>query len=95
MPIHSGCILIVDDDPSVLDALSAALDPPYEVVTARTGYAALAAAERQPPDLVLLDYLLPDVSGLVILRTLKRRFPRLAVILITGHGSEDVSVEAF
>jgi two-component system response regulator YesN len=95
MAATSGRILVVDDEPPVLEALSAALDPPYEVVTARTGHAALAAAERQSPDLALLDYLLPDVSGLVVLDALRRRFPCPAVILMTGHGSEDVSVAAF
>jgi YesN/AraC family two-component response regulator len=95
MAAESGRILIVDDDAPILEALSAALAPPFEVLTAGTGLAALEVAGRRLPDLVLLDYILPDVSGLAILHALKRYFPRLPVILMTGYGSEDVSVAAF
>ena len=90
--VASGRILIVDDDPSVVEALSTALDPFYEVFTAQSGSAALEAIVQQKPDLVLLDYLLPDVSGLTLLRNIKQLAPSLFVILMTGYGSEGVSV---
>jgi len=95
VPAASGRILIVDDDPLILEALSAALPPPCEVLRARTGSAAVELFGHQPLDLVLLDYVLPDVSGLTILRAIKQVFPQVLVILITGFGSEDVAVEAF
>jgi YesN/AraC family two-component response regulator len=85
----------VDEDPLVLEALSAALAPPYEVLRARTGLAAFELFWHQPLDLVLLDYVLPDVSGLAVLRALKQFFPWVPVVLMTGFGSEDVAVEAF
>lgn len=91
----AGRILIVDDDPSLVEALRAALGPYYEILTSNTGLDALELIARQPLDLVLLDYLLPDVSGLTILRTIKKLFPSVLVILITAFGSEDVSVESF
>ncbi len=91
----SGRILIVDDDPPVLEALSAALHPPYEVLTTGTGLGALEAAGSHPPDLILLDYVLPDLSGLALVRAIKRCFPSIFVVLMTAYGSEDVSVEAF
>ena len=93
--VASGRILIVDDDPSVVEALSTALDPFYEVLAAQSGSAALEAIVQQKPDLVLLDYLLPDVSGLALLRNIKQLAPSLFVILMTAFGSEDVSVESF
>lgn len=93
--LASGRILIVDDDQSVVEALSAALGPFYEVLTAQTGSAALEVIVQQKPDLVLLDYLLPDVSGLTFLRNIKQFAPSLFVILMTGYGSEGVSVESF
>jgi len=95
MPAPSGRILIVDDEPLVLEALATALSPPHHVITARSGLAALEIAGQQPPEIVLLDYVLPDVSGLVIARMLRQCFPRLHVILMTGFGSEDVCLEAF
>ncbi len=95
MAAVSGRILIVDDEPLILEALSAALAPPCEVVRARTGSAAVELLGHQPLDLVLLDYVLPDVSGLAILRAIKQVSPEVLVMLMTGFGSEDITVEAF
>lgn len=91
----SGTILIVDDDPSVLEAVGAALVPPYEVLTARNATNALEIAEEQALNLALLDYLLPDASGLSLLRAIQRISPRLPIILMTGFGSEEVAVQSF
>jgi YesN/AraC family two-component response regulator len=88
-------ILVVEDDLHFLGTLSAALVPSFEVVQAQTGAAALDQIRRRRPDLVLLDYVLPDVPGLAVLRTAKKLFPSIPVILMTGHGSESISVEAF
>ncbi len=82
-------------DPFVLEALSAALAPPYEVFAEQTGLATIEIVGQRMPDLILLDNVLPDISGLTILRTLQRISPYLPVILITGDGSEDIAVEAF
>ncbi len=92
---QSRSVLIVDDDPAVLEALSVALVPSYQVVKARTGSGALEIVSQQAPDLILLDYFLPDVSGLTILHALHRAYPMLPVILMTGFGSEDLAVEGF
>lgn len=95
MPAESSDILIVDDEPLVLEALATALSPPHHVMTAQSGLTALEIASQQRLDLVLLDYVLPDVSGLEILRVLRRCFPALHVILMTGVGSEEVCLAAF
>jgi YesN/AraC family two-component response regulator len=88
-------ILIVDDDPAVLEALSTALAPHFHIVTARTGAEALEALGQHLLDLVLLDNVLPDITGLMILGIIKRYLPSLPVVLVTGYGSEEVSVQAF
>jgi YesN/AraC family two-component response regulator len=88
-------ILIVDDDPAVLEALSTALATQFQIVTARTGFEALEVLGQHLLDLVLLDNVLPDMPGLAILRIIKRYLPSLPVVLITGHGSEELSVKAF
>ncbi len=90
-----GSILIVDDDPGLLQALSTALSPPHEVRTARTGVEALSIVQQRVPDIVLLDYVLPDVSGLAVLHALKQAYPILLTVLMTGFGSEDVAIKAF
>ena len=95
MAAASARILILDDALPVIEALGAALDPPREVFTAAGGLAELEAAGRVLPGAVLLDSLLPDRSGLAILTALERCFPSLPVILMSIHGSEDVSVAAF
>jgi YesN/AraC family two-component response regulator len=89
-----GSILIVDDEASVREAVAAALAPHFAVVGADSAAAALDALCSQPFDLVLLDYCLPDVPGTEILRLIKKFFPATLVVIITGHGSEDVAVQA-
>ncbi len=88
-------VLIVDDDASLLEALTTALAPPLRVLTATTGRAACSILDRETVDLALIDYVLPDISGLALLRTVQKLCPELPIILITGFGSEDVAVEAF
>jgi YesN/AraC family two-component response regulator len=88
-------VLIVDDDPAVLEALSTALSPQFRIVTARTGAEALEALGQCLLDLVLLDNVLPDIPGLTILGIIKRYLPSLPVVLITGYGTEEISIGAF
>jgi YesN/AraC family two-component response regulator len=94
MPAASR-ILIVDDDPALVEGLQLALEPTWEVVTATTGLSALEAFTGASPDLVLLDHRLPDIPGLTVLRLINQMSPATGVILITGHGSEELAVEAF
>jgi len=91
----SDRILIVDDDAALAETLSFALDAQYEVLTARTGLAAIELIAREHPDLVLLDHILPGMSGLVLLRSIKKLFPSVLVIVITAFGTEEVCTESF
>jgi CheY-like chemotaxis protein len=72
-------ILVVDDDPSIVDLTAAVLaDEGYVVVSARDGIEALAAIERERPDLLLTDNMMPRLSGLDLIARLHAR-PDLAV----------------
>ncbi len=86
-------ILIVDDEASVREVLSAYLRRAgYRTVTAATGQEALVAWMRQRPNLVLLDLMLPDVSGEALCREFRRR-GRVPIIMLTAKAGEDDRVE--
>ena len=80
-------VLIVDDDQEIVDSISYALENNgYEVVIARDGNQGLALAERDNPDLMILDMMMPKRSGFLVLEKLRRVRERpLPVIMITGN----------
>jgi two-component system KDP operon response regulator KdpE len=87
-------ILIVEDDPSVTRVLRAALlTRGYAVCAAETGQAALDAAERENPAVILLDLGLPDLDGLDVCRTL-RAWSKVPIIVVTAEGADDRKVVA-
>ena len=64
-----GYILVVDDDPSICDTLTTMLQfKGYRTDVAHTGPLALQIARREPPDLVLLDIMMPEMDGLAVCR---------------------------
>src|ERR1039458_817450 len=77
-------ILIVDDDREIVESMRIALDASgFEVVVARDGNQGLAMAEREDPDLVILDMMMPKRSGFLVLEKLRRTRPvPLRVIMI-------------
>src|SRR5262245_25065260 len=88
-------VLIVDDEPAVRWALAEALRGwDYETVEAETGAATLAALVTERPMAALLDINLPDISGLDLLREIKRRSPKTAVIMITAETLYENAVAA-
>jgi DNA-binding NtrC family response regulator len=81
-------ILVVDDEESMRHYLAKTLAREgYEVVAARDGPEALAAAQRRAPDLALLDVRMPGMDGVALMRSLRASFPDLPVVLMTGYGS--------
>lgn len=80
-------ILIVDDDYEIIDSLRYALEGEgYTVVIARDGNQGLALAERENPDLMILDMMMPKRSGFLVLEKLRRmRETPLPVVMITGN----------
>ena len=83
-------VLVVDDEPTILEVVSGYLSRAgFEVDTAADGPAAIAGAMRNPPDLIVLDLMLPEINGLEVMRIL-REVERLdsAVILMTSKSEE-------
>jgi DNA-binding NtrC family response regulator len=88
-------VLIVDDDPASRRLFEVRLRPlECDVTTAENGEQALVAIRKDVPDLVLLDLQMPKVSGLEMLRALRKEGPDVPTVVITAHGSIDVAVEA-
>ena len=88
MPSHSTRILVVDDEPRVLHAISRVLERDYEVHCAQSPPEALEKAASFPPDLALLDVRMPVMDGFELMRQLTAGNPELDVILMTGSLSE-------
>jgi two-component system OmpR family response regulator len=90
-----GTILVVDDEPSIVDAVATALR--YEgfvVEEARTGRDALSAAARVDPDLIVLDWMLPDIDGLEVGRRLRDGGFNTAVLFLTAKDAVSNKVAA-
>jgi CheY-like chemotaxis protein/DNA-directed RNA polymerase subunit RPC12/RpoP len=91
-------ILYVEDDPNDQAILRRSLDKnlkiKFSLITADTGSRGLSEIKEGRPDLVLLDYRLPDMTGLDFLDQMKKGYCDTDVILITGQGNERVAVEA-
>jgi len=88
-------ILVIDDEEAIRLFLESTLeDEGYEVRTAASGADGLQEAFSRVPDLVLLDLMLPDMSGLQVLGSLKEKLPHLCVIMLTAHREADTAVKA-
>jgi two-component system OmpR family response regulator len=86
-------ILVVDDEASIVDAVSTALRyEGFDVREAMTGRAALTAAQAAPPDLVVLDVMLPDLDGLEVTRRLRSDGIRVPVLFLTARDSVEDKV---
>ena len=82
-------ILLVDDEPLIIQTLGTQLEASgFEVVTAMDGEAALAAARTQQPDLIVLDLMLPKLSGIKVCMTLKRDqvYQLIPILILTAKG---------
>ncbi len=88
-------ILMVDDEPVVLEALEAVLAlKGYDVVLAASGRAALRELRKDRFDLIFLDLFLPDIGGAAVLKAIKRRDPEVVVVLITGLPHHEEAIAA-
>jgi len=83
-------ILLVDDDPEIVESMKLALEARgYNVILARDGNQGLAMAEREDPDLVILDMMMPRRSGFLVLERLRRtrRVPMRVIMITANEGS--------
>src|SRR3979411_3112779 len=88
-------ILVIDDEGAIRDSLRMMLEyEGYDFVGAATGQEGLALAEREAPDLVLLDVKMPGMDGIEVLERLRNMNEALPVIVVSGHGTISTAVEA-
>src|SRR5918911_448988 len=88
-------ILVIDDEAAIRESLKMTLEyEGYEFIGAATGQEGLALAERDAPDLVLLDVKMPGMDGIEVLERLRNMNDALPVIVISGHGTISTAVEA-
>jgi DNA-binding response OmpR family regulator len=91
-------ILIVDDDPFGIVHLQSLLrNSGYEIITAPDGRAAIELIRKQPPDIILLDIIMPEMDGYETCRRLKEdtQFADIPVLFLSGLNSPDEKVNAF
>jgi DNA-binding response OmpR family regulator len=88
-------ILVLEDNQSIRSFVRMVLaERGYQVIEARAGWQALKLAEASPPDVMLLDWQLPDITGLDVLRALRAGKIQAPAILMTAFGSEDLAMVA-
>jgi len=98
-------ILVVDDTRTDRVLAKSLLErrPGLEALACRTGLSAIEAAsgeealeiiQRDPPDLVLTDMMMPGMNGLELVETIRARNPLMPVVLMTAHGSEEIAMQA-
>jgi two-component system KDP operon response regulator KdpE len=87
-------VLVVDDEPNILGTLAPLLRARgYEVSTAMSGRSAIATAEREKPDLIVLDLGLPDMDGVEVCRTV-RESANVPIVVLSARGAEGDKVRA-
>jgi DNA-binding response OmpR family regulator len=88
-------VLVVEDEPTIAESVAARLRAEgFTVDIARDGPAGVAAAESGRPDVVVLDVMLPGMSGIHVLKELKRTDPTIPIIVVTGTDSLAIANEA-
>jgi len=88
-------ILVIDDEAAIRESLRMTLEyEGYEFLGAATGQEGVALAEREAPDVVLLDVKMPGMDGLEVLERLRKMSETTPVVMISGHGTTSAAVEA-
>jgi DNA-binding NtrC family response regulator len=92
---ESASILVADDDPDIREVLKDRLESlGYEVSTAPSGRECLNLLEKKSPQMILLDIEMPEMSGLEVLREIRKRKINVSVLMITAYGTVERAVEA-
>ncbi|MGE0447034.1 MAG: response regulator transcription factor [Vicinamibacterales bacterium] len=87
-------VLVVDDEPNILGTLAPLMRARgYDVSTAMSGRSAIASAEREKPDLIVLDLGLPDMDGVEVCRTV-RESANVPIVVLSARGAEGDKVRA-
>jgi two-component system, NtrC family, response regulator AtoC len=88
-------VLLVDDEQNARDALSLAIKRDgYSVIAAANGKEGIDALASNPVDIIITDLIMPEVTGMEVLRYARRHHPNVMVIMITGYASVETAIEA-
>ena len=88
-------VMLVDDEEEFVTTLSDRIQRrDFSSSVAFTGEQALQIVDDQVPDVMILDLKMPGIGGMEVLRRVKKAYPRVKVIILTGHGSEKDKEEA-
>ncbi len=88
-------LMFVDDEPAVLGSLKRVFrQAPYNIMTAGSGIEALEMLSAGPVDAALVDFRMPQMDGLQLLKAIRGTYPRVKVIMLTGYGGVREAVEA-
>ena len=80
-------VLIIDDEADYLSVMKERLESwGYEVILAQGGKEGLTAAKEESPDIIILDYFMPDMDGTAVLKEIRKFNKSLAVIMLTAHA---------
>ena len=88
-------ILIVEDDPAILLGLEAALEKEYEIISASDGLIGYTMAQNKSPDLIILDIMLPNKTGLEICRDLRTTGFETPILMLTSKKEEPDKIAGF
>lgn len=90
-----GKILVVDDEEDLCRLLTESLRREgFQAAAASSGREALALVEQEPPDLIILDLVMPEMDGIETLRRLRERGVRAKVVVLTAYGTAQQTREA-
>jgi len=92
--MESFHVLLVDDEVDFLDTVVKRIQKrKVNALGAKNGEEALALLKQTPVDVVVLDVKMPGLDGIEVLREIKRKYPLVEVIMLTGHASLEVAIE--
>lgn len=87
--------LIVDDEQDVVDNVKELFElRNYSVITATSGTEALELVKKESPNIIILDIRMPDISGMEVLKEVKKNYPKTRVIMLTGVEDEETKDKA-
>jgi CheY-like chemotaxis protein len=90
VPLAPVSVLVIDDDPDVRGFIAASLEEQgYRVRQASEGREGLAALERELPDLVVLDFIMPGMSGAAVASEIRAKHPKQPILFVSGYSESD------
>jgi DNA-binding NtrC family response regulator len=86
-------ILAIDDESSIIASIHGILgDEDYHIVSANNGKTGLKALTAEQPDLVIVDYMMPELNGIEFIKAAKSIYPNTPIIVMTAHGDKQLSL---